>query len=295
MSNIEETPIITGQTIAEAEAVVDRAEAKADLAVSKAADKVENAAENAEIKAEKAADKIETEAKKTEAKAKNIVNKVIQEEKAAVAGFPIKFDLASQKPISQLSFQDILLWRNFYVTLAVFIMLHAAYILLEFYQFTVVTLVGRILQIQVIVCFLYIVGARFIKNASGSNQLPFSNFQVTKEHLQPYVDSLVDRFNLALTKYLDILLCKKPSKTIQFALVLQVVCWLGKKFSGFTFLFLLSEVALIAPFVYQWKQREIDALLEVAKKEINKQAEVVFSKLPPQVKDAFQTAKKKFE
>jgi len=188
-----------------------------------------------------------------------------------------------------------LLWRNFYVTLAIFVMLHAAYILLEFYQFTVVTLVGRILQIQVIVCFLYIVGARFIKNAAGTTTLPFSNFQVTKEHLQPYIDSFVEGINNALTRYLDILLCKKPIRTVQFALALQVVCWLGKKLSGFTFLFLLSEVALIAPFVYQWKQREIDALIEVAKKEINKYAELALSKMPPQVKDAFENAKKKLE
>jgi hypothetical protein len=174
-------------------------------------------------------------------------------------------------------------------------MIQAAYILLEYYQFTVVTLVGRILQIQVIVCFLYIVGARLIKNASNKVELPFSNFQVTKEHLQPYIDSMVERVNSFLSLYLDILLCKKPSKTLQFALLIQVICWLGKKLSGFTFLYLTLNLALIVPFVYQWKQKEIDDVLAIAKTEIGKYVDLAVSKIPPQVTDIFASIKKKIE
>jgi len=230
------------------------------------------------------------EKKRDSVKTRKVLDEVIKKQEPTwnpppTGSFPIRFDFGSQKPIKTLTFQDILLWRHFYVSLAFFVMIQAVYILLEYYQFTVVTLVGRILQIQVIVCFLYIVGARLIKNASNTVELPFSNFQVTKENLQPYIDSFVDNINALLSKYLDILLCKQPLKTLQFALLIQIVCWLGKKLSGFTFLYITANLALIVPFVYQWKQKEIDELIAIAKREIKKYIDLAISKLPPQVTD----------
>jgi hypothetical protein len=87
--------------------------------------------------------------------------------------FPISFNPKEQKPLKDLALVDVFLWRNVFVSAILFILTHAIYLLLTKYKFTVVTLVGRVIQIQVIIFFLYIVFARIVKNTSGTYVLMF--------------------------------------------------------------------------------------------------------------------------
>jgi membrane glycosyltransferase len=80
---------------------------------------------------------------------------------------PVGLFLEKQKRVEELSLSDVFMWRNVFVSGILFILTHAIYLLLTRYQFTVITLVGRVIQIQVIIFFLYIVFARIVKNTSG--------------------------------------------------------------------------------------------------------------------------------
>ena len=80
--------------------------------------------------------------------------------------YPIALAPDEQKPIKELSLCDIIMWRNYFITLPLFLSIHALFILLNKYEFSVITLVGRVVLIQVILSFLYIVVFKILQNNS---------------------------------------------------------------------------------------------------------------------------------
>ena len=203
----------------------------------------------------------------------------------AKGSFPIQFGLNQQKPLKDLTLLDLFLWRNLFVSAILFVLVHATYLLLTKYQFTVITLVGRVIQIQVITFFLYIVFARIVKNTSGTIDLPFADFRVSKELVEPYVQSLVEKFNSIISRYLDILMCKNLLSTIQFIVIVQVICVVGKKIEGVHSLYALLNVLFIVPLVYEWQQEKIDQLLQQAFAKIKEVVNQGLEKIPPNIRE----------
>jgi hypothetical protein len=197
---------------------------------------------------------------------------------------PVGLFLEKQKRVEELSLSDVFMWRNVFVSGILFILTHAIYLLLTRYQFTVITLVGRVIQIQVIIFFLYIVFARIVKNTSGNINLPFTDFTVSKKKLEPYIDSIVDRFNDILRRYIDILMCKNLSKTLHFIIIVQIICLIGKAVDGIHSLYALLNILFIIPIFYEWKKQQIDELAEKAWNKAKELWKNIDEKIPPNVK-----------
>jgi len=216
---------------------------------------------------------------------KETVAKKTSNYKAPAKGeFPVRFDLGNQKPIEQLSFFDIFLWRNLFVSGVLFLLVQAVYLLLTRYQFSVITLVGRVVQIQVVVFFLYIVFARIVKNTSGSIVLPLTDFKVSKELLEPYVHAIVEKFNSLVSCYVDILMCKDLLKTIQFIVVVQLVCIVGKKVEGLNSAYALLNILFVVPLIYEWQQEKIDGAFMQAWAKVKQLLDQGLTKVPPNIK-----------
>lgn len=77
---------------------------------------------------------------------------------------PIRLGLADQTPMDQLSAVDVIMWRNYLVTLPIFLTIQALFLLIVKYEFSVVTLVGRIILVQVILSIVYMVVFKIVQN-----------------------------------------------------------------------------------------------------------------------------------
>jgi hypothetical protein len=181
--------------------------------------------------------------------------------KAADTSPQVGFSWEKQLNLKELTFKDVLLWKNIYVSLILFLSGQAVHLLLTKYEFSVLTLVGRIVLIQVLIFFLYNVGTRIIQNIPKNADLPLGDLKLSQEVIQPIVQTIVDKINSGLNFYVDILMCKDLGRTVKFAAVVQLLCWIGKIMSGTTFLYLAFNLAFIVPKVYELKQKEIDQVI----------------------------------
>ncbi|KAG2373166.1 hypothetical protein C9374_012768 [Naegleria lovaniensis] len=197
---------------------------------------------------------------------------------------PIKLGLADQTPLDQLSAVDVIMWRNYLVTLPVFLAIQALFLLIVKYEFSVVTLVGRIVLLQVILSIVYMVVFKIVQN-NPNLKFPFEDVQISEALVNKIVSGVVANVNAVLKYYVDILSCKNLSKSLLFALVVQIICWLGKKISGETFLYVALNVLFTLPLIYEWKQTEIDNVVSIGCQKAKEQLSIVYEKLPPQAKE----------
>jgi hypothetical protein len=68
--------------------------------------------------------------------------------------------IPEQKALSELTLKEFFLWRNVGATLSVLTCVQLLYILLTVYDYTVISLLGRFIQIQVLISAVYIVFTR---------------------------------------------------------------------------------------------------------------------------------------
>jgi len=234
---------------------------------------------------------IKTEEKEVKEEVKQEVKEEVrQEEPKPVAekpkAKPQKFSLAweKQKPVKDLSLEDIIMWRNFYVSLVLFLSGHAFYSLITKYHFSFLTLIGRILQFQVIIFFVYSVVIRLWKN-TASVELPFSNFQITEEMIKPFIDTWIKRFNNVITFYVDVLLCKNIVTTLKVLAVLQVACVIGNWIRGRTLLYLTFLFGFTIPKLYEVYQEPIDKYVDIGMKKAKEYAHKAYEKIPKQYQE----------
>jgi hypothetical protein len=199
---------------------------------------------------------------------------------------PQKFSLAweKQKPVKDLTLEDIIMWRNIYVSLVLFLSGHAFYSLITKYHFSFLTLIGRILQFQVIIFFVYSVVIRIWKN-TASVELPFSNFQLTEDMIKPFVDTWVKRFNNAIAFYVDVLLCKNIVTTLKVLAALQVACVIGNWIRGRTLLYLTFLFGFTIPKVYEVYQEPIDKYVDIGITKAKEYAKKAYEKIPTQYQE----------
>jgi hypothetical protein len=173
--------------------------------------------------------------------------------------------------------------------LAFFIIVQVVYVCINFYEFTVVTILGRLIQLQLLIFIVYQIGSRIMLNTTHF-EFPYG-FKTERHILDPIVN-YIEFYSNTLGDYI---LVKKPLQTLKFIIVLQLVCVLGKIFSGSTFIYLILNWFIIAPVVYEYQHEKIDALFVLMQSQINQVLELVNSKLPPQIKQALLDFSKKME
>jgi hypothetical protein len=80
-------------------------------------------------------------------------------------------------------------------------------------------------------------------------------------------------------------MCKNLLNTIQFIVVVQIICVIGKKVEGIHSAYALLNLLFIIPLVYEWQQEKIDALAHQAFAKIKEVWNQVLEKIPPNVVD----------
>jgi len=167
----------------------------------------------------------------------------------------------SQKPIKDLTVNDIFMWKNLYVSGGIFIIGILYYTFLTKYQYSFVTLIGRILMLQVL---LFAVISLFKFKTKESRK--FMEIKITEEMLRPYLLAFIERFNNTTKIYSDILFLVDWKKTLKFLFLLQFLCFLGNRVTGVTLFFWAFLYHFTVPVIYNYKKHEFDAIFSFLKK-----------------------------
>lgn len=183
---------------------------------------------------------------------------------------------------------DVFLWRNIYVSASVFALLFLFIILVKSYEYSFVTLVGRLLQLQVLVFSAYFFGMRFIK---GSDNVPnpFQNIQLSEEDGVKFVKKFINIFNDYAKAYGEILYLVDWKKTLKFVSLLQVACFFGNRIRGINLLLALVLYLFTVPKVYEMKKKEIDQIIEMIQGKVTQQVDQLVQKIPPQYKEKLES------
>jgi len=186
--------------------------------------------------------------------------------------------LSSQKAFDQLSLRDIFLWRNLLASFLVLVVVQATFTLLHKYEYSVLTLIGRIMQFQVLLFLLYVSFLK-LKNQQ-SNEFPFGTFVLKEKDFSGVVKNVCEVFNTNFQKFVDLLMFKDWVSTLKFFGILQILCFLGNRVSGISILYMLALYHFSVPKFYEWKQKEIDMLWLQVTDHIKKQTVLLYEKIP---------------
>jgi len=236
--------------------------------------------EENEIKVEEKVDEVTPKESKTE-----------EPKKEEQPKFSLSWD--KQKPLKDLTLYDLIMWRNIYATLVVFLSGHALYTLITKYGFSFITLFSRILFFQVLIFFFYSI-AKKIWTSNIDVEFSFSKFELTKEMVQPWVDSALEKINRAIAYYIHILEVKDVSKTVKTLVLLQIICMLGNWIRGLTLTYIAFIIAFTAPKIYEVYQKPIDKYLDIEFEQIEMLLKKAYDAIPKSVKDQTQQFIQKF-
>ncbi len=119
---------------------------------------------------------------------------------------------------------------------------------------------------------------------NGSIVLPLTDFQVSKDVVEPYVHGLVEKFNCMVSSYVEILMCKDFLKTIRFIVIVQIVCMIGKRVEGLNSAYALLNILFVIPLIYEWQQEKIDGACAKAWKQVKAFIDQGTDKVPPNIR-----------
>lgn len=209
---------------------------------------------------------------------------------------PVTFSLSwdKQKALKDLTLYDLIMWRNIYATFVVFLSGHALYTLITRYQFSFITLFARILFFQVLIFFIYSV-AKQLWTSSTNVEFSFSKFELTKEMIQPWVDSAIEKINRIIAFYISILEVKDVASTLKVLVALQVICMLGNWIRGLTLLYTVFLIGFTAPKIYEVYQKPIDKYAGISKQKVQELLHKGYEAIPKSVKDQINTFSQKLK
>jgi hypothetical protein len=185
---------------------------------------------------------------------------------------------SKQKPFEQLTLKDIFLWRNVYASIVVLLAIQATYTLLHKYEYSIATLLGRVIQCQVLLSLLYVT---FLKVKGMPLEFPFGAVQLQEKDFTSAIKWTCETFNSNSQKLIDLLMFKDWVRTVKFVAVVQVVCFLGNRICGLHLLYMLCLYMFTVPKVYEAKKEEIDKIWLKVTDEGKKYALQLYDKLPP--------------
>jgi len=229
--------------------------------------------------------KIVDEIKKEEEKIVDEIKKEVEEIKKEGLTDP---KMNFFKPLNELTFADIFLWRNIYVSLALFISTITLITLVHCYGYSFVTLVGRILQVQVISFSLYFFIRRFMQGSEKVTN-PFEHCQLSEERAVNFAKKAVTCINETVTHFTNILFFTCWKKTLKFLSLLQVACFFGNRMRGLNILLLLTIYQFTVPKIYEMKKKEIDQIFGIVQEKVTQQVDQLIAKIPPQYKEKLES------
>jgi hypothetical protein len=174
---------------------------------------------------------------------------------------------------------DLFAWRNPVINVALLIAVWMVIILVKYYGFTFLTLVGRVLQFTVLAGFVVFVLSKFKIQILSSSVLNMK-FSTRADLFQPVTDIVVQ----AIQFVLPYILIENPIRSLRFFVVVQVVCMIGKWMSGVTLIALAVHFGLLYPLVMKHFGTQINAQVSEIEKKVRPIWQNVVSKLPPVIR-----------
>lgn len=146
------------------------------------------------------------------------------------------------------------------------------------WNLTLALVLGRILLLQIIICFAYFIGMKIVapnREVSIPNQ-----FQVTPENVREYLTQLSDKVYGFLAWYISVLLCKDFRVTIAFALAVEVFNRvIAKRLTTMTLSYLVFNFSFILPILYEIFEEEIHNSITFVQDKLTKVLETVQQKI----------------
>jgi len=163
---------------------------------------------------------------------------------------PISISKATK--IGKLDVPAVMLWRNFYFSLAVFLVGQASFMLISKFRYPIVTLIGRIVMIQMIIGLIYKVATKIL-DGKTIPAIPFDHFKIPEDLVALYAEAIAKELNVVIAKLIELMTFKNVKNSVIFFVVVQIISWLGKKYTLLGMIHFVFTVALIVPKVYEWK------------------------------------------
>jgi len=190
---------------------------------------------------------------------------------------------------------QILHWKDPVRSGLLFGVINTFYLLLEYFDYTVVTLVSYLALALALVCFSYanfvVLKAKWLQGKDVENpfRARFQNvkFHIPREAVQTHLNTVVDLVNLTVDNVKGVFYATDNTRTALWILYFYITAIVGDWFGGATLLYLVSLVAFVWPRLYQEKKNEIDHFSGLALVEAKKYLHLALSKLPPAVTERF--------
>jgi len=186
-------------------------------------------------------------------------------------------------------------WKDPLRTGLIFGILNLFYLLHEFYDYTVVTLVSYLALALAVVTWSYanfvVLKAKWVQGKVAEN--PFKerfkneNFHIPAKTIEKHLNTVVDLINLTIDSLRDVFYATDNFKTALWAFYFYVAATVGDWIGGATLMYLVCLVSFIWPRLYVEKKKEIDHFSTIALVESDKYFQLALSKLPPAVTQRF--------
>eukprot|EP01116_Phalansterium_solitarium_P022637 TRINITY_DN754_c0_g1_i1.p3 TRINITY_DN754_c0_g1~~TRINITY_DN754_c0_g1_i1.p3 ORF type:complete len:295 (+),score=50.36 TRINITY_DN754_c0_g1_i1:67-885(+) len=192
-------------------------------------------------------------------------------------------------------------WRDPVKSGLVFGIITCSYILLGWFDYTVLTLISYLLFALLAVCFGYaqfvhfratwvqgrVAENPFVQNFKGVD------FHVSKEVATHHLNTVLDIVNLSVDRFTEVFFITNTILALKYLAYFYVLASIGEWFSGLTLAYLVVLIAFVWPRTYEEKKKEIDNGFDLAKAEYKKYSALAVSKLPPAVRKYVEVLEKK--
>jgi Reticulon len=160
-----------------------------------------------------------------------------------------------------------------------------------FNGFTVVSVFAWLALAVLAVAFCWVqyvqLSAKYVRGTTAEN--PFvehfgeKNFEVDREMVIEAAGTIAEHVNALLRGVRMVFFCEDAVTALKWAAIFWLTAKIGGWFSLVTLLYIPVLVAFSWPPIYAAKHKEIDQALAMAQKVAQEKAQMVVSKLPPQV------------
>jgi len=163
--------------------------------------------------------------------------------------------------------------------------------LLEYADYTFVSLVSYLIMLQLAICFLYVNGMKLylrrqtsestkadsVSTSGSSNE---NKEYLTSESVRQYFEQIANTLNPIIHFGVTVMKCKDNALTLKVMGVVFLVAFFGSCFSGSTLFFLAYLSLFTLPKLYLLNREAVDAQAIVLWKQITDATNIIFANIP---------------
>ncbi|CAI9287513.1 unnamed protein product [Lactuca saligna] len=154
-------------------------------------------------------------------------------------------------------FADVILWRHTNVTMGIFIVTLASWMMFERSDYTFLSYVSNVLLLLLLILFLWAKSAQILNRPTP----PIPYLQLSEETTNEAAALIREQINRVLSVSHDIALGKDPKMFVKVAAYLFIISTIGNLTDFRTLCYTSVFVALIVPVSYERYEEHVDSVL----------------------------------